>query len=82
MIIIFFKKNDNNNTSHSIYSAVTLASSCESSLGLCDEYSTMAGDCRTLDQANRLEPQTYHHLLLLLNLKTDTHFTILWRVEG
>jgi len=27
-------------------------------------------------------PHHHRHLLLLLSLKADTHFTVLWRVEG
>jgi len=54
---------------------------------------TAPGGSRPLDQANQLEPQArlsmqpvnhiqHHHLLLLLILKADTHFTIPQRVEG
>jgi len=54
---------------------------------------TVPGGRQPLDQANWLEPQArvyrqpvnriYHrHLLLLLSLKDDTHFTAPRRVEG
>ena len=59
-----------------------------------DECSTAPGGRRPLDQANQLETQAHlyapgvnhiHHrhlLLLLISLKTDTHFTVPRRLEG
>jgi len=40
---------------------------------------------RPLDKANSLshsKPRPHHHLLLLLNKKADTHFTVPHRVYG
>jgi len=57
----------------------------ESSLGSSGACSMSAGQPHPLDEASWLKPQmrlNWHRHLLLLSLKTDTHFTTLLRVEG
>ena len=87
---------NNNNNHDDIYSAVIII--YNRAIARVHSVHTMntetaPGDCRPLDQANRLEPQArlyrqpvnrihHRHLLSLLSPKADTHFTIPQRVEG
>jgi len=74
--------NNNNNNRDDIYGAVIMASHCESSPGSFDECKLITGWSPTPDQGNQLGLCIHHCHLLLLSPKSDTRFTVPWRVEG
>ena len=58
-------------------------SHCKSSHGSHDEYSMPLSGHLPLNQANQPVNRIHHrHLLLLLSLKADTHFTVPHRIKG